>query len=106
MLLRSCGRSVARIGIERPRQLLRVLAQLLGQRLQELVERRPQLIGEPLDLLVAGAAFQRLAQRFLRRAQCLLGIRNAAVLEIDRHVPHARDHIAQLVVVLGAGQLQ
>src|SRR5262245_23868343 len=101
-ILRAQG---ARIGIERPGELLRILAHLLGQRLQELVERGAQLVGEPLDLLVVGAALQRLAQRFLCRAQRLLGIGHAAVLEMHRHVPHARDHVAQLVVALGARQL-
>ena len=96
---------LAGIGIERPRELLRVLAHLLGQGLQELVERRAQLVGELLDLLVARAALQRLAQRFLRRAQGLLGIGDAAVLEMHRHVPHARNDVAQLVVALGARQL-
>src|SRR5262245_1932014 len=60
---------LARIGIERAGKLLRILAHLLRQRLQELVERGTQLVGEPLDLLIAGAALQRLAQRFLGRAQ-------------------------------------
>src|SRR5262245_21268010 len=51
---------LARIGIERARKLLRVLAHLLRQRLHEFVERRAQLVGEPLDLLIASAALQRL----------------------------------------------
>ena len=97
---------LAGVGIEGTGELLRVLAQLLGQRLQELVERRAQLVGELLELLVGRAALQCLAQRFLGGAQGLLGIRHAAVLEMDRHVPHARDHVAQLVVGLARNSCQ
>ena len=69
MLRRSCERSLRiALRIERARHL-RVLAHLLGQRLQELVERRAQLIHQLLDLFVGGAALQRLAQRVLRGAQ-------------------------------------
>src|SRR2546426_1039596 len=96
---------LARIGIERARELLRILAHLLRQRLHELVERGTQLVGEPLDLLIAGAAFERLTQRFFRRAQSLLGIGDAAILQMHGHVPHARDDVAQLIVALGARQL-
>ena len=93
-----------RIGIERTRHL-RVLAQLLGQRLHELVERRPQLVHQLLDLFVGRAALQRLAQRVLRRAQRLFGVRDVAVLEEDRHRPQPRHHVAQAVVALGARKL-
>src|SRR5215469_10279216 len=96
---------LARIGIKRARELLRILAHLLRQRLHELVERGAQLVGETLDLLVAGAAFERLTQRFFRRAQSLLGIGDAAIFQMHGHVPHARDDVAQLIVALGAGQL-
>ena len=81
MLCRSCERSLRiELRIERPRHL-RVLAHLLGQRLQELVERGAQLIHQLLDLFVGGAALQRLAQRVLRRAQRLLGLGDVAVLD-------------------------
>src|SRR5262245_31111459 len=96
---------LARIGIERARELLRILAHLLRQRLHELVERGTQLVGEPLDLLITGAALQRLAQRFFRRAQSLLSIGDAAILQMHGHVPHARDDVTQLIVALGARQL-
>src|SRR5215510_2974515 len=96
---------LALVRIERARELLRIALRLLGERLQELVERGPQLIGEPLDLLVGGAAFERLAQLLLRLPQGGLRIGHAAVLERDRHVPHAGDHVAQLIVVLGVAQL-
>ena len=92
------------VRIERPRHL-RVLAHLLGQRLHELVERRAQLIHQLLDLFVGGAALQRLAQRVLRRAQCLLGLGDVAVLDVDRHRPQPRHDVAQAVVVLGAREL-
>ena len=93
-----------RIGIERPRHL-RVLAHLLGQRLHELVERRPQFVHQLLDLFIGGAALQRLAQRVLRRPQRLLGLRDIAVLEEDRHRPQPRHHVAQPVVAFGARKL-
>src|SRR6476646_8831831 len=96
---------LAGIGVERPCELLRVLAHLLRQGLQELVERSAQLVGELLELLVARAALQRLTQRFLRRAQGLLGIGDAAVLEMHRHVPHARNDVAQLVIAFCTRQL-
>ncbi len=86
------------IGIQRPRQLLRVLAHLLGERLQELVERGAQLVGQLLDLFIGRAAVERLPQCFLGGAQRLLGIGHVAVFEVDRHVPHAGDDVAQLIV--------
>ena len=93
-----------RVAVERPRHL-RVLAQLLGQRLHELVERRAKLVHQLLDLFVGGAALQRLAQRILRRAKLLLGLGDVAVLEHHRHRPQPRHHVAQRVVVLGAREL-
>src|SRR5215471_13018860 len=96
---------LARIGIEWARELLGILAHLLRQRLHKLVERGAQLVGESLDFLVAGAALERLTQRFFRRAQSLLGIGDAAILQMHGHVPHARDDVAQLIVALGARQL-
>ena len=94
----------AGIAVERARQLLRIAAHLLGQRLQELVHRRAQLLHQLLDLFVAGAAFERLAQRVLRLAQRLLGLADIAVLDLQRHVPHARHHLAQRVVGFGVGE--
>ena len=93
----------ARIAVERPRQLLAVL-QLLLHRLHEAVHRRAQLIHELLDLLVAGAAFERLAQRLLGIAQRGLGVGNVAVLDADRHRPQPRRHVAQIVVGLGVNE--
>ncbi len=103
MLCRSCGRILC---------ALRSSGFCCGfwrncsrQRLHEFVERRAQIVGEAFDLLVAGAALERLAQSILRVPQRLLRVGNVAVLEIDRHVPHARHDLAQRVVVLGLGQL-
>ena len=81
------------------------LTQLIGQSLHELVERRPQLVGEALDLLVAGATLQRLAQRIFGIAQRLLSVGDAAVLEIDGHVPHPGHHVAKRIVAPGVGEL-
>ncbi len=90
-----------RVRVERPRELLRVLAHLLGQRLQELVERSAQILGELLDLLVGRAAFERLPQRLLGGAQRRFGVGEMAVLDRHRHAPQPRHDIAQLVVDLG-----
>ena len=62
------------VGIERARQLLRIVAELLGELAQEIIQRGAQIVGELLDLLVGGAAFQRLLERLLRRAQRLVDI--------------------------------
>ncbi len=59
----------------------------LGELLQKLVERGAQLLGKLLDLLVRGAALQRLAQLLLRRAQIPLGVGEIAVLDAQRHLP-------------------
>ena len=53
---------------------------------------------------VAGAAFERLAQRLLGVAQGGLRVGNVAVLDADRHRPQPRRHVAQIVVGLGAHQ--
>jgi hypothetical protein len=56
-------------------------------RLHEAVHGRAQLVHQLLELLVAGAAVERVAQRLLGVAQGRLGIGNIAVLEADRHRP-------------------
>jgi hypothetical protein len=89
--------------IERTRHL-RILAHLLGQRLQELVERGAQLVHQALEFLVAGAAFERLAQGPPAPRARALGLRNVAVLDQHRHRPQPPHHVAQRVVVLGAGE--
>ena len=94
----------ARIGIDAARLLLRILAHLLGQRLQELVERGAQFVGQLLDLFVAGAAFERLTQRLLRRAQLRFGVGDVAVLDLRRHRPQPLHDFAQMIVGLGLRQ--
>ena len=74
------------IGIERAGQLLAVL-HLLGHGLHEAVHRRAQLVHQRLDLVVAGAAFERLLQRVFGVAQRVLRGGNVAVLQPDRHLP-------------------
>ncbi len=92
------------IGIERPRQLLGIVALLFGELADEIIQRRAQVFGELLDLLVAGAAFQRLLERVLRGAQRLVDIGDVAVLDGDGERPQAGDHRAHRVV--GAGGLE
>src|SRR5260221_2344266 len=94
----------AGIGIERPRQLLGIVAQLLGELAHEIIQRGAQVLGELLDLFVAGAAFQRLLERLLRGTQGLVHIGDVAILDDDRERPQAADDLAHGVV--GAGGLQ
>ena len=93
----------ARIAVERTGELLIVL-ELLLHRLHEAVHGGAQLVHQLLELLVAGAAVERVAQRFLRGAQGRLRFGNIAVLEADRHRPQPRRYLAQVVVALGAHQ--
>src|SRR3984885_287400 len=86
------------IGIERPCQGLRIVAHLLGELAHEIIQRRAQIVGELLNLLVAGAAFQRLLERVLGRAQRLVDIGDVAVFDGDRERPQAGDNFAQRVV--------
>ena len=60
---------VQHLGIAIERVCFAVVAQLLGQGLHEAVHGRAQLIHELLDLLVAGAAFKRVAQRLFGSAE-------------------------------------
>ena len=76
----------AGIAVERTGELLLVL-QLLLHRLQIAIHGGAQLIHQLLDFLIAGAAFERLAQRLLGVAQTGLGVGNVAVLDADRHLP-------------------
>ena len=89
----------ARVTIERPRKLLRILAHLLGKSLQELVHGRAQLIHQLLDFFVARAAFERLTKRLLCLTQCLFGLRDVSVFKLNGHVPQPGHHFAQGVVV-------
>ena len=93
----------ARIAVERTGELLIVL-ELLLHRLHEAVHGGAQLVHQLLELLVAGAAVERVAQRFLRGAQGRLRFGNIAVLQADRHRPQPRRYLAQGVVALGAHQ--
>ena len=54
---------------------------LLGELVQELVERGAQLVGELADLLVRGAASEGVAQLLLQRPQVVFGIRQIAVFD-------------------------
>jgi hypothetical protein len=66
------------IGIERAGQLLRIVAHLLGELAQEIIQRRAQVLGQLLDLFVAGAAFQRLLEGVLRGPQRLVDVGDVA----------------------------
>ena len=83
---------------------LRIVAQLLGELAHEIVQRRAQILGQLLDLFVAGAAFQRLLERVLRGAQRLVDVGDVAVLDGDGERPQAGDDLAHRVV--GAGGLE
>ena len=93
-----------RIRIERA-IALRIVAQLLRQRLHVAVHRLAQLVHQLLDFLIAGAVLQRLAQRVLGVAQRGLRVGHVAVFDVDRHRPQPLGDIAQRIVVVGAHQL-
>ena len=78
---------------------------LLGELAHEIVQRRAQIVGELLDLLVAGAAFQRLLERVLRRAQRLVDVGDVAILDGDGERPQAGDDLAQRIVGTGGLEL-
>src|SRR5579872_3495899 len=86
------------VGIERPRQRLRIVAKLFGELADKIIERRAQILGELLDLFVTGAALQRFLERVLRRAKRLVDIGDVAILDRHRERPHARDNPAQSIV--------
>ncbi len=69
--------------------MLRIVLHLLGELAQEIVQRGAQIFGELLDLLVAGAALQRLLERLLGGAQRLVDIGDIAVLDGDGERPQA-----------------
>ena len=87
------------VGIRRQVRHVRVAPRLLRQRLQELLHRLAELLGEPCDLLVGGAVLQRLAERLLGVAERLGGERQVAVLDAERDRPEIVDQLAELVVV-------
>ena len=78
--------------------MLRIVAELLGELAQEIIQRGAQIVGELLDLLVGGAAFQRLLERLLRRAQRLVDVADVAVLDGDGERPQAGDDLALSIV--------
>ena len=105
MRLRSSWRDDAvgrRLVLARSALLLLAL-HALGELAQELVHRLAQLVGEALDLLVGGAALQRLAQALLGGAQLALGLGQVAVLDLQRHRPEPVGDLEEVGVVLRAG---
>ncbi len=92
------------VGIERPGELLRIVALLLGELAHEVLHRLAQILGELLDLLVAGAALQGLLKRVLRGAQRLVDVGDVAVLDRHRERPQAGHDLAQGIV--GARRLE
>ncbi len=93
----------AGIGAERAGELAAVF-QLLRHRLHETVHGGAQLVHQRLDLLVGGAAVERLLQRVFGGAQGFLRIGNVAVLEAHRHLPKPLHDVPQIVVALGSVQ--
>ena len=69
--------------------------------------RGAQIVHQLLDLFVAGAAIERLAERILRLHAApsrLADMLPSSMLH--RHVPHARHDLAQRVVGLACSRLQ
>ena len=79
------------LGVRRQRLHLgalgQLLAQLLGERLEEPVERLLQLAHQALDLLVVRAARERLHQRLLDLAEVALGDGELALLDVQGGIP-------------------
>jgi hypothetical protein len=98
MLLRSCWRITLVLGSSGRASCLRIVAQLFGELAHEIIQRRAQVLGELLDLFVAGAVFQRLLERVLRGAQGLVDIGDVAILDGDGERPQAGDDLAQRIV--------
>ena len=84
---------------------LLIVALLFDKLAQEIVQRRAQVLGQLLDLLVAGAALQRLLERVLRRAQCLVDIGDVAILDADRKCPQAGHGSTHRVIGAGGFEL-
>ena len=76
----------------------------LGELAQELVHRLPELVGQALDLLVGGAALERLAQPLLGGAQLALGVGEVAVLDLERHRPEPFGDLEEVGVALCRAQ--
>ena len=97
-----------RVGIDRLHLLavLRHLLRLTRQGIEILVDRPLQLGHQPLQLLVAGALGERVAQRLLQLAQLALRQRQAAVLEMQRGVPEQRHDVGERGVLLLEQQAQ
>ncbi len=72
----------------------RLVLRLLLQLVEELRERLPQLLHEPLDLLVRGAVLERLRQTLLRLAQRTFRVGEIAVLDAQGDIPQLCHHAA------------
>src|SRR5581483_6673698 len=78
-LLQKLGRHELAVAVEALHR--RLVLRLSRQLLEKLGERLPQLLHQPLDLLVGGALLQGLRQALLRSPQCALRVREVAVLD-------------------------
>jgi hypothetical protein len=81
-------------GLHLGHRQVRVARGALSEFAQEFVHRLAQFLHQFVDFLVAGAVLQRLLQGFLRLAQALLGLREVAVLDLQRHLPQIVRHVA------------
>ena len=90
------------VGVERHvlGRLLAHLLRLLDHGVEKLVQGPLQLGHQPLQLLVARALLQRLAQRLLELAQLPLGQGQAAVLEMQRGIPKQVEDVLERRLLL------
>ncbi len=64
---------------------------LFGQHPQIIIRRLAQFLHQFGDFFVRGTVAHRLGQPFLRAAQAFAGIGKAAILKLDRKIPHRLD---------------
>ena len=80
------------------------LLHLLGERVEIVVEGLAKLVHQARQLLVAGIVGQRLLERLLQFAQLAAGERQAAVLEVERSLPHQLQNLVDRGLVLAEHQ--
>ena len=103
-ILRGDGAGIVIVGAALGLLIAPLALGLLGQFVQELVQRRPHLVHQFADLVLGRAPVEGVAQVLLGGAQIPLGVAEAAILDAQRHLPHEIGHPQQIRILAGAGQ--